>query len=453
MPPETYRDLWDTITSGGQWQGELLNRRKDGSLFWEIASISAVRDAAGRTTHFVAVKEDVTARKEDQERLRQTELQLQQAQKMEAIGRLAGGVAHDFNNLLSVIVGHGERLRQELGPDHPGQRRVGQVLWSADKAAGLTRHLLAFSRRQVLEARVVRLDELAAEARGMLERVLGEDIDLAFCAPAELGSVRADPGQVVQVLLNLAVNARDAMPRGGRLTVEFDDVELDGAYAASHHPLPPGRYVMMAVTDTGHGMDAETQRRVFEPFFTTKPEGQGTGLGLSTVYGIVRQSGGFVWVYSEVGHGTTFKVLLPRVDETPETLPREGATRPRPPRPGLRILLVEDDPGVRAIMQDLLEGEGYFVDAASRPEEALELAAKDHAFDLLVTDVIMPGLGGRELARRLQELHPGLKAVYVSGYAGEALARHGGIAPGERFLQKPFTEVAFLVIVANALAD
>jgi CheY-like chemotaxis protein len=286
--------------------------------------------------------------------------------------------------------------------------------------------------------------------------VIGEDVDLAVVVPERTGSVRADPGQMVQVLLNLAVNARDAMPRGGRLTLEFCDVELDERYAVGHPPLPAGRYVMMAVSDTGHGMDAETQRRVFEPFFTTKPEGQGTGLGLSTVYGIVKQSGGFVWVYSEVGIGTTFKVYLPHVEDSAEPSPA-AAREPMPPLAappaGTRILLVEDDDGVRELMADVLETAGYSVVAAGRPLRALELAPSLGPIDLLVTDVIMPGMSGRELARKLIEGQPGLRALYVSGYAGEALARHGGIDRGERFLQKPFSERGLLASVAAALGD
>jgi two-component system cell cycle sensor histidine kinase/response regulator CckA len=272
--------------------------------------------------------------------------------------------------------------------------------------------------------------------------------------PERLASVRADPGQMVQVLLNLAVNARDAMPSGGRLTLEFADVQLDERYAVGHPPLQAGRYVMLAVTDSGHGMDAETQRRVFEPFFTTKPEGHGTGLGLSTVYGIVKQSGGFVWVYSEIGVGTTFKVYLPSVDEPAE------AVAPAPLAPpsasvglpaGTRILLVEDDDGVRELMADVLEAAGCVVVAVSRPVQAVEVAASMDRIDLLVTDVIMPGMSGHELAHRLMERQPALRALYVSGYAGEALARHGGIDRGERFLQKPFSERGLLESVVAAL--
>ncbi len=273
--------------------------------------------------------------------------------------------------------------------------------------------------------------------------------------PESLGSVRADPGQMVQVVMNLAVNARDAMPRGGRLTIECADTELDERYAVGHPPILAGRYVMMAVSDTGQGMDAETQRRIFEPFFTTKSEGHGTGLGLSTVYGIVKQSGGFVWVYSEVGVGTTFKVYLPRVDQPPEPIaaaPQASAPRCRARRDALVILLVEDDDGVRELMADILETEGYVVVATGRPAAALELAPSLGAIDLLVTDVIMPGMSGHELAAKLVERQAGLRTLYVSGYAGEALARYGGIDRSERFLQKPFSERALLDSVAAALA-
>ena len=262
-----------------------------------------------------------------EETLRQAQHQLLQSQKMEAVGRLAGGVAHDFNNLLSVIEGHGELLLAEVGKETPGRKRVEEILWAADRAASLTRQLLAFTRQQVLEPRVLRLDAVVGEARHMLERIIGEDVSLAVVAPPDLWRVRADPNQIVQILLNLAVNARDAMPRGGTLSIELANAELDDRYAASHRPCPAGPYAMLAVSDTGLGMDAETQRRVFEPFFTTKKAGEGTGLGLSTVYGIVKQSGGFIWVYSEEGRGTTFKIYLPRVDEAEA----EVAAAPPPP--------------------------------------------------------------------------------------------------------------------------
>jgi two-component system cell cycle sensor histidine kinase/response regulator CckA len=451
MRPEVYRELWETITSGREWRGEFLNRAKTGRLFWEMASISAVRDSEGRITHFVGVKEDVTERKNAEVALKSAEKQLALVQKMEAIGRLAGGVAHDFNNLLSVILGHAEQLSKGLPGDDPRRERLDQILWSAGKAAELTRQLLAFSRRQVLETRIVRLDAVVADAQRMLTRVIGEDVDFHVAQPATLGHVRADPAQIVQVLLNLVVNARDAMPDGGRLTVEFADAELDERYAAAHPPCHPGRFVMMAVSDTGHGMDAETQKRVFEPFFTTKPEGRGTGLGLSTVYGIVKQSGGFIWAYSEVGVGSTFKVYLPRVEEAetaaeppPTALPRSAA--------GGRILLVEDDESVRGLMADLLTDAGYSVLSSGRPTAAIAVASTVGSLDLLVTDVIMPDMSGRDLAHRLEAERPGLHVLYVSGYAGEALTRLGGIQRGEHFLSKPFSERGLLEAVATALA-
>jgi signal transduction histidine kinase/ActR/RegA family two-component response regulator len=407
-----------------------------------IAGEDAVREGRLRQLHR-AVEQNPAA-------LKLAEQQLAQAQKMEAIGRLAGGIAHDFNNLLSVIVGQGERLARDLGASDPRRERIDQILWSAGKAAELTRQLLAFSRLQVLAPRVVRLDAIAADAKSVLERVLGEDVALVVAAPSRLGHVRADPGQLVQVLLNLVVNARDAMPRGGRLTIEFADVDLDDLYAAAHPPCAPGPFVMMAVSDTGQGMEPDVLKRVFEPFFTTKAEGRGTGLGLSTVYGIVKQSGGFVWAYSEVGVGSTFKVYLPRVEEA--EVPTTGAPAEAPRSTGARILLVEDDDGVRGLMADVLEEAGHRVLSSTRPADALALAGPDQPIDLLVTDVIMPGMSGRDLARRLGADRPLMRVLYVSGYAGEALIRYGGIERGEHFLSKPFSERALLEAVSEALA-
>jgi two-component system, cell cycle sensor histidine kinase and response regulator CckA len=381
----------------------------------------------------------------------QAERRLVQVQKMEAIARLSGGVAHDFNTLLSVIEGQCERLLDELGHD-PRGTRVKRVLQAVDKAAALTRQLLAFSRLQVLEPRTIRLDALTVDARPMLAGIAGADVELAIAVPRELGSVRADASQMIQVLVNLVANARDAMPRGGRLTIEFADVVLDERYAAGHPPCPGGRYVMMAVTDTGEGMDEITRGRVFEPFFTTRPDGVGTGLGLSTVYGIVKQSDGFVWVYSERWLGTTFKVYLPRTDAPPETAARESPLPPCAASPA-QVLLVEDDEGIRELMADILRTAGHRVATAGRASEALAMADRHPQPDLLVTDVIMPGMSGPTLARALADHLPGLRVLYVSGYAGEALVRNGGIAPGERFLPKPFSERGLLQAVAAALDD
>jgi CheY-like chemotaxis protein len=353
-----------------------------------------------------------------------------------------------------VIQGQAERALRTIEPEDPTHERLEQILWSTDRASRLTRQLLAFSRQQVLEPRVLRLDAVADDAREMLERTIREDIELNVAAPAALGHVRADPGQLVQVLLNLAVNARDAMPRGGALTVEFTDVTLDEAYARRHPPCVAGAYVLMAVTDTGSGMDETTRSRVFEPFFTTKPKGQGTGLGLATVYGIVKQSGGFIWVYSEPGHGTAFKIYLPRVDEDVEAAPGPVA-RPAASRTALRearLLVVEDDPSVRALISEVLSDAGYSVITAATPAEALACVdSLDDPLDLLVTDVIMPGMSGRALAARVAAAWPGTRALYVSGYAGEAVVRQGGLSREDHFLQKPFSEADLLHWVAESL--
>jgi len=413
---------------------------------------SAVQAALERRQLVLAKAAAEQRLRAEEEALRQAQHQLLQSQKMEAIGRLAGGVAHDFNNLLSVIEGHGELLRAEVGKEMPGRKRVEEILWAAARAASLTRQLLAFTRQQVMELRVLRLGDVVGEARHMLERVIGEDVTLTVVAPKDLWRVRADPNQIVQILLNLAVNARDAMPRGGTLAIALANAELDDRYAASHPPCTAGPFVMLSVSDSGLGMDAETQRRVFEPFFTTKKPGVGTGLGLSTVYGIVKQSGGFIWVTSEEGRGTTFEIYLPRVDET-ET---EVAATPPPSPPSAatgRILLVEDDPGVRGLMAELLEAKGYTIRSAGSPAEALAWAeGSNELVDLLVTDVVMPGIGGRDLAHRLAALRPGLRVLFVSGFAADVLTRQGEIGPGRRFLSKPFSGAALLKSVAEALA-
>ena len=451
-PSPEYQVMWETVRSGGIWKGEYEGRRKDGSLLRERASVCGVRDAQGRITHYVHVADDVTEQRRAEERLRAAERQLMLVQKMEAIGRLAGGIAHDFNNLLSVILGQSERLSSWAADRPEARSRLLQIVWTAEKAAALTRQLLAFSRQQVLDPRVVRLDEIVDDARGMLKRVMGDDVELAVVPRPELGSVKVDPGQLVQVLLNLAVNARDAMPDGGRLTVEFEDVLLDETYVMHHPPCVPGHYVLMAVTDTGRGMDRETQRHVFEPFFTTKAEGIGTGLGLSTVYGIVKQSGGFIWVYSEIDVGTVFKIYLPAVAGAAESVrPVPPPLPPARPAETARILLVEDDSGVRELMADILASLGHSVVEASRPADALAVAAEREPFDLLITDMIMPGMSGRELARRLRESGRVARVVFVSGYTAEALAHQGGIQRGERFLQKPFSHHALASMVEESL--
>jgi signal transduction histidine kinase len=383
--------------------------------------------------------------------LQETQGQLVQAQKMEAIGQLAGGVAHDFNNLLTVISGRSHLALAQLPADHALRRHIDLIRTTADRAAALTRQLLAFSRKQVLEPKVLDLNAVVAGLAPMLSRLIGENLEFTAVPAPGLGRVKADPSQLEQVIVNLAVNARDAMPQGGRLTIETGNVELDEAYTRRHQGATTGRFVMVAVNDTGHGMDAATQARIFEPFFTTKELGKGTGLGLATVFGIVKQSGGSIWVYSEPGHGTTFKVYLPRVDDaTDQTAPAaEGSPLARASE---TILLVEDDDDVRALARETLEGNGYAVIPAASAAEALRVVGtRQQPIDLLVTDVVLPQVSGRGLADLLTPGHRDLRVLYISGYTDDAIVRHGVLEAGTAFLQKPFTPHTLLSKVRKVL--
>ena len=365
------------------------------------------------------------------------EEQLLQAQKMESIGRLAGGIAHDFNNLLTAISGYAQLTLEDPQLSADVRDALVQISAAADRATELTSQLLAFSRRQVMQPVSLHLGTKVDDIAPMLRRLLGEDIELITRTAPAMGSVLVDPGQFTQVILNLAVNARDAMPRGGTLTIEADDVELDAQYAAGHAEVVPGPYVVLSVTDTGSGMDEETRAHLFEPFFTTKE--LGTGLGLATVYGIVKQSGGHIWAYSELGHGTVFKIYLPRVD-APATEERPAPRHATPPARGTEtIMVVEDDPAVRQFVQIVLERGGYRVIAAPSSTSALEhLAGGGQPIDLLITDIVMPGMSGVELAKRAAELVPGLKVLFASGYTEDTIVHHGVLDPGVPFLQKPF---------------
>jgi signal transduction histidine kinase/ActR/RegA family two-component response regulator len=392
---------------------------------------------------------------QSEEELRRSEEQLRQAQKMEAIGQLAGGVAHDFNNLLTIISGYSDiLLNGMLRPDDPACEPVKEILKAADRASALTRQLLTFSRRQVVAPQVLALNQVIQDLDKMLRRLIGEDIALTSVLAPNLGQVKADPGQIEQVLLNLVVNARDAMPRGGRLTIETANVVLDEVYARTHPEIAPGSFVMLAVTDTGCGMDAATQARIFEPFFTTKGVGKGTGLGLSTVYGIVKQSAGSIYVYSELGRGTSFKVYLPQTLESIAAAPQAGRNVVASPSRGgsETLLLVEDDEGVRALTRTVLKNGSYDVIEAVDPDEALRLVEKHAApIHLLVTDVVMPGMSGRELAERLTAQRPDLKVLYVSGYTDDSVVRHGLLEAEVAFLQKPFTPDALARKVREVL--
>src|SRR5438128_5542081 len=408
----------------------------------EFSATAQLRD--GRLTGILGIGRDVT------ERLG-LEQQLRQAQKMEAVGRLAGGIAHDFNNILTAITGHADLLLEDLGHHDPRRADVDEIRRSAERAAGLTRQLLAFSRQQVLQPKVVDLNALVLDMDKLLRRLIGEDVELATVLDPTLGRVTADPGQLEQVIVNLAVNARDAMPQGGKLTLETRNIDLDSSYTLEHSLVKPGPYVQLTVSDSGIGMDEETQAHAFEPFFTTKPRGQGTGLGLAMVYGTVKQSGGFIWVYSEPGRGATFKIYLPRVDA-----PVESAAPPapveRPPRGSETVLLAEDEPAVRAIARQALERQGYTVLAAPSGADALALAAQHGAtIHLLLTDVVMPGMSGRDLADRLTAQRPSIRVLYISGYTDNAIVRHGMLEPGLAYLQKPLRPDALVRKVREAL--
>ena len=428
-----------------------IRRPRDGAERWVHAVGELSCDGEGRPVELVGTIQDVTERKAAEAEKAHVEEMLRQSQRLEAVGRLAGGVAHDFNNILGVITGYGELMQKQVPEDHPARRRLEEILKASERAAALTRQLLAFGRKQLMQPKVLDLNLVLGDLGKMLERLVGEDVEVELRAAPELGAVRADPTQIDQVVMNMVVNARDAMPGGGHLTIETANADLDERYAASHPPAQAGRYVMIAVSDTGVGMDAEIQSHVFEPFFTTKASGEGTGLGLATVYGIVQQSGGCIWVYSEPGRGTTFKIYLPRVDDAPAAEAAAPITVASA-RGHETVLVVEDNDALRETVGEALEERGYVVLVAGGGEAAIEAAAS-HAgpIHLLLSDVVMPKLGGPELARRMAELRPGIRVLYMSGYSDGAVSRQGVLGPDVLLLEKPFTGARLARAVRAAL--
>lgn len=432
--PEFYQELWKTIGAGNVFRGILVNRKKNGELYYLEQSISPVRDAEGNITHFISNGRDLTDR-------RRLEEQLLQAQKMDAIGRLAGGVAHDFNNLLTIITSYSELALDAAPAASPLEAKLREILLAARRAAELTRQLLAFSRKQPQALRVVELNEIIFGIAKTLPRLIGEDIEFSFAPGEKLGRVRVDPVQIEQILMNLAANARDAMPQGGHFRIETSEAVLNDDYVQSKNAvIPVGRYALITVTDDGQGIPPEHLPHIFEPFYTTKPAGQGTGLGLATVYGIVKQNKGFVWAYSERNMGTVFKIYLPCVTGLAQTAGVDQA-KAEHARPGSEtILLVEDEPTLRYATAEFLTRQGYTVLQAKDGQDALAVAQSHHApIHLVVTDVVMPNLSGGQLATELGRLRPGVRLLFVSGYAGKTVLDHKVFDLETSFLQKPYS--------------
>jgi two-component system cell cycle sensor histidine kinase/response regulator CckA len=431
-PGELYEEMWDTVLSGNVFRGIVMDRKKNGETFIAEKVMTPMVDERGQITHFISTARDITDR-------RKLEAELQQVHKMDALGQLAGGVAHDFNNLLMVISAYAELTLDALGVKDPLRQNVGEILTASRRAADLTRQLLAFGRKQMQSLQVLDLNATIGEVSRMLPRLIGEDIQLTFIPDASLGRVKADPMQIEQVVMNLAANARDAMPRGGKLTIETANMHLDDEYLQRRAVVPRGDYVLIAVTDSGVGIASEHLAHIFEPFYTTKDPGKGTGLGLATVYGIVKQSGGFIWVYSEPGLGTTFKIYLPRVHAELADKP-EPAGSSKSPDGCETLLLVEDETAVRESEREFLARHGYTVLQARDGEDAIRISRSyDDPIHLMITDVVMPVMGGAEVAEQMSWERPEMKVLFVSGYAENTVLAHGKIDVKNRFLPKPFS--------------
>jgi PAS domain S-box-containing protein len=452
VPPdeETFRR---EIMANGTWRGEHRQKNRKGEVFWTSSFISLVLDEQGKPSGFIGIDADITDRKQAQKESEQLQLQLAQAHKMESVGRLAGGVAHDFNNMLGAILGHAEIALESVPPGHPLHGDLVEIQKAAKRSADLTRQLLAFARKQTVAPQVIDLNETVAGMLNMLRRLIGENIDLVWAPNPELGRVKVDPSQIDQILANLCVNARDAIAGKGTLTIETARITFDEAECAQHAGFVPGEYAMLSVRDDGCGMDNETQVNLFEPFFTTKGVGQGTGLGLATVYGIVKQNHGFICVESAPGKGSTFQIYLPRhlgVQDSPA-----GAHAAKPASPGqATVLVVEDEPAILQITRTMLTRLGYQVLGAATPGEAIHLAeTHSGAIHLLMTDVVMPEMNGRDLAKNLLSLYPHIKRLFMSGYTADVIAHHGVLHEGVEFIQKPFSMKELADKVREALAD
>jgi PAS domain S-box-containing protein len=440
-----YEELWASITAGKVWQGRFINKKKDSTRYTEDATISPVRNENGIIVNYVAVKRDITRELE-------LEAQYRQAQKMETVGQLTGGIAHDFNNLLTAVIGFAELTQMRSSLDNHTQKMVDKILYTGRSATDLVGQLMAFSRKQVIEPKVLNLNQAVANIDRMLRRIIGENTRMETMLAPNLWPVKVDPTQIEQVIVNLAINARDAMPEGGRLTIETANVVLDDEYVADHLDAQPGDYVLLAVSDTGVGMNKEVQERIFEPFFTTKETGKGSGLGLATVFGIVKQSNGHIWVYSEPGIGTTFKIYLPKSKEATTGPIYQDKQIDDLPSGTETVLLVEDDSAVREVAAHTLRQQGYTVIEASNGQEALHLMREcDEEIHLLLTDVVMPEMNGKALADQIQSVCPNIKALFTSGYTDDAIVQHGVLKPGIAFISKPFLPSALACKVRETL--
>ncbi len=446
-------ERFKSVPAGDSQPREVKMQRKNGVRFSATVIPFPILDEHRNTIAFAALAKDITGQKQAEKALHESEAKLRQAQKMEAIGRLAGGVAHDFNNLLTAIIGYSDLMLMESDSSCINTECIIEIKAAAARATSLTQQLLAFSRKQMLQPKTINLNALISNLKKLLARLISEHIELTMELDSELGAVKADPGQMEQAIMNLAINARDAMPMGGKLTLETKNIYLDESYKHTHPEVIPGRYVMLAVSDTGHGIDKNTKERIFEPFFTTKERGKGTGLGLSTVYGIVKQSGGYIWVYSELNHGTTFKMYLPQIEENEKYQEYAQQVKAAPKGGTETILFVEDEETLRNMAGKILKKHGYTVIQAGNGRAALEMMAEpgNSKIDLLVTDVIMPEMNGKALSKKLIDKYPHLKVLFISGYTDNVIVHHGVIDEEVEFLQKPFSLQSLVQKVRDVL--